>query len=140
MTSLVIDASVWVAAADATDRFSEVSRAFLLAVAERGQPFALHDFAGLEIACALSRRLGDGERARALTDQMLRSPLLTVHALSPHFIQQAVERGTTDLLRAGDALYAALAHEVDGEIVSWDGELISRAGAVDPEEWLRRAA
>lgn len=41
LTVLVIDASVWVSAADATDRFSEASRAFLVDVAERAESVVL---------------------------------------------------------------------------------------------------
>jgi len=48
--------------------------------------------------------------------------------------------GTERFLRAGDAIYAAVAEAVDGEIVSWDKELVNRAGAVTPEAWVERYA
>lgn len=136
MTVLIVDASVWVAAADATDAFSEPSRAFLSSVARRAPPVALPDFAELEVACALARRLGDGERGRALAGQMLRSPIIGVHSLDASLLRRAVEVGTRELLRAGDAVYAAVAELTGGEVVSWDEELIQRAGAVTPREWM----
>jgi predicted nucleic acid-binding protein len=61
MTVLVIDASVWAAAADATDPFSDASRRFLEAVAAAPLPIALPALARIEVACALARRLRDAE-------------------------------------------------------------------------------
>ena len=135
MTVLVVDASVWVSAADATDAFSEPSRTFLSSVARREISIALPDFAELECACALARRLRDGERGRDLAAEMLRSPLITAHSLDPALLRRAIDVGTRKLLRAGDAVYAAVAELTGGEVVTWDGELIQRMGAVTPEEW-----
>lgn len=137
---LVVDASVWVSAADRTDDLSGPSRDFLSAAAAAGIPVALPDFAELEVACALARRLRDPERGRALADGILRSPLVTVHPLDPTRLRRAVEVGTDKLLRAGDAPYAALSDETVGEVVSWDQELIERAGAITPRAWLVRNA
>ena len=138
MTPLVIDASVWVSAADATDALSELSRAFLSQVVARELPIALPELAQLEIACALSRRLRSAEHGRGLTDQMLESPLVTTYSLNRAKLRQAIQVGTRDFLRSGDALYAALAEGMAGELVSWDGELIERAGALTPERWIER--
>lgn len=135
MTVLIIDASVWVSAADATDAFSEPSRTFLSGVTRRAIPVALPDFTELEFACALARRLRDGERAKDLAGQMLRSPLVAVHSLDSALLRRAVEVGTRQLLRAGDAVYAAVAELTGGQVVSWDQELIQRVGAVTPREW-----
>jgi predicted nucleic acid-binding protein len=140
VTVLIVDASVWVSAADATDTFSEPSRTFLASVARRANPIALPDFAELEVACALARRLRDAERGKDLAGQMLRSPLITVHSLDPALLRRAVEVGTRQLLRAGDAVYAAVTELAGGEVVSWDEELIQRAGAVTPREWMEQNA
>ena len=140
MTTLVVDASVWVAAADATDGWSESSRAFLSLAVEQEFPISLPEMAKLEIACALARRLRDAARGRSLADQMLNSPLVTVYSLNRAMLRQAVQVGTRGFLRSGDALYAALADRLGGEIVSWDGELIKRAGAFTPTDWIERNA
>lgn len=138
MTTLVIDASVWVSAADATDALSESSRAFLSLVVERELPISLPELAKLEIACALARRLRDAERGRGLADQMLGSPLVTVYSLNRAMLRQALQVGTRGFLRSGDALYAALAKWLDADVVSWDGELIKRAGASTPTDWIEQ--
>lgn len=139
MTTLIIDASVWVAAVDPTDTMSEPSRDFLSQVAGRELPIALPDFAKLEIACALARRLRSAEHGRSLADQMLGSPLITTYSVNRARLRQATEVGTRTLLRAGDALYTALAKELDGEVVTWDRELIERAGALTPSDWMTRS-
>ena len=138
MTALVIDASVWVSAADPTDGMSEPSRAFLSRVAARELPIVLPELARLEIACALARRLRSAEYGRNLTDQMLESPRMTTYSMNRAVLGRAIELGTRNCLRAGDALYAAVAQAGEGQLVAWDRELIERGGALTPEEWLVR--
>ncbi len=138
MNPLVIDASVWVSAADATDALSEVSRLFLSGVVAREVPIALPEFAQIEIACALARRLRNAEQGRDLTDRMLASPLITTYSLSRAKLREAIHFGTSSFLRSGDALYAALAATLDGGLVTWDEELIQRVGALTPRGWTRR--
>lgn len=138
--SLVVDASIWISAADRTDELSKPSRAFLAVLTERHVPVVLPDFAELEVACALARRLQDPARGRELAAGMTSSPLVSLLALDPGLLRRAVEIGTEKLLRAGDAVYAAVEDETGGDLVSWDRELIDRAGAVTPERWMKRNA
>ena len=138
MNPLVIDASVWVSAADGTDALSEVSRTFLSGVVAKEVPIALPEFAQLEIACALARRLRDAEQGRGLTERMLASPLITRYSLSRAKLREAIHFGTSSFLRSGDALYAALAARLDGGLVTWDKELIQRIGALTPRGWIKR--
>lgn len=140
MAALVIDASVWVAAADATDSCSDPSRHFLAVVTARAVALTVPDFAELEVACALSRRLRDGERGRALASLVVQSPMVTPSPMHSSLLRQAIETGTRRSLRGGDAIYAALSEETGGELISWDEELIQRAGATTPAEWLERNA
>lgn len=137
-TTLVIDAGVWVSAADATDPLSEPSRGFFSDIAARELPIAVPGFARLEIVCALARRLQNAEQGRGLTARMLDSPLVTEYSLNRTMLRRAVRVGTRGVLRSGDALYAALAEGVEGEVVSWDRELVERAGALTPEDWIGR--
>ena len=138
MTPLVIDASVWVSAVDPTDTMSEPSRTFLSHVADRELSIAMPEFSKLEIACALARRMRSAELGRSLADQMLESPRMSTHSVNQALLRRAVQLGTRGFLRAGDSLYAAVAQAVDGQLVSWDRELIERAGAVTPDAWIER--
>jgi predicted nucleic acid-binding protein len=136
VTALVVDASVWVAAADATDPFSEPSRRFLETLAAEALPIALPALARIEVACALARRLRDAPAARRIADRMVRSPLVSEHVLDVVLVDAAVTAGTGAFLRAADAIYLALARSLGAAVVTWDGELIQRAGALTPADWL----
>lgn len=138
MKTLVIDASVWVSAADGSDGLSEVSRSFLSLVVQMEVPIALPEYAELEIACAMARRLRDAGQGRRLTGRMLESPLVTTHASNRAMLRKAVKVGARRFLRSGEALYAALAEELECEVVAWDGELVQRAGAATPAVWIAR--
>ncbi len=140
MKPLVVDASVWVSALDRTEPRSEASRAFLEAVGARQRPIALPGHTEIEVACALSRRLRDTGRARVIARQALDFPLITWHALTRRMVRRAVAIGTRRFLRSGDAVYAAVAEASGGEMVSWDEELVERAGAVTPKAWVGRHA
>ncbi|MYI05869.1 MAG: PIN domain-containing protein [Gemmatimonadetes bacterium] len=138
MNTLVIDASVWVSAADATDSLSEVSRGFLSEVAAREFSIALPESAQLEIACALARRLRNAEQGRGLTERMLGSPLVTTHALSRTMLREAIHVATGSFLRSADAPYAALAGRLDADLVTWNEELIRRTPGLTPRDWMKR--
>ena len=138
MKTLVVDASVWVSAADGSDALSEVSRSFLSLVVEREVPIALPEYAELEIACAMARRLRDAAQGRYLAGRMLESPLVTTHSSNRAGLRNTIAAGTRRFLRSGDALYAALAEKLECEVVAWDGELVERAGALTPGDWIAR--
>lgn len=140
MNLLVVDASVWVGAADASDPSSADSRAFLAAIAARQSPVALPSIARIEVACALARRLRDAHAAQRLADQLLASPLVRERALDADAVRKAITTGTHAYLRAADAIYAALAEQLGATLVAWDEELVQRAGALTPRAWLDRHA
>lgn len=134
---LVIDASVWVSAADASDPLSDASRRFLEVVAEHRLPVLLPGIARLEVACAIARRTRDAVQGRALTNTLFRAPFVTEKPVDRSLLARALETGTVCFLRGSDALYAAVASEHDGDLISWDAELIQRAGARSPSDWLK---
>jgi predicted nucleic acid-binding protein len=63
-------------------------------------------------------------------------PSLRVHTLDETYLSTAREIGVRLLLRGGDALYAAAAKLLDAPLISWDDELVLRAGAFTPDSWL----
>jgi hypothetical protein len=52
-------------------------------------------------------------------------------------ITQTIALGTSSFLRGTDALYTAVSALHAAQLISWDQELILRAAAVTPEDWLR---
>ena len=51
-------------------------------------------------------------------------------------IVAALRLGTDTFLRGADALYAATAQLTGSTLISWNRELIQRAGALSPTDWL----
>ncbi len=133
---LTVDSCVWVAAADVTDAFCVASRQFLAKVAQTPLAIYLPALAWVEIACALARKRHDPAAGRTLSDAILNCPSVVRVPLDGPVLDAAVKAGTTALLRGGDAIFAATAHMRSAQLVSWDQELIHRAGAVSPTDWL----
>jgi predicted nucleic acid-binding protein len=138
MKPVILDASVFIAAAEPTDAFHAESRALLVKLVSAGVPVAVPAFGLTEIACALSRRLRDPVAARQLAIQGLTVVRAVELPLDAAFLAHATLSGTRDFLRGADALYAAAAEIAGGVLVSWDGEHRSRAGALSPAEWLAK--
>ena len=133
---LTIDADVWVAAADKRDGFYAASRNFLIAVARNRLRIYLPAFARIEIACALARRQRDAAAGVMLANTLLTSAYIVHLPLDSQFLTQAMLSGTRDFLRGADALYVAAAELNQTRLVSWDDELVRRAGAFTPNDWL----
>lgn len=133
---LTIDANVWVSAADRTDVLSAPSRQFLAAAVQRQLPIYLPTFAWLEIACALARRRQDAARGQQLAHMVLTSPTIMQAPLDSSLLAQALLSGPSLFLRGADALYVATAAMHATQLISWDDELIRRAGAMTPSNWL----
>lgn len=133
---LTVDANVWVAAADRGDVFSAVSRDFLRRVAQRRLRIYLPAYARVEIACALARRRQSAAAGQVLAQALLDAAWVVHAPLDTQLLAQALASGTRALLRGADALYVATAQLNRTELISWDAELIRRAGALTPQDWL----
>lgn len=132
-----VDANVWVSAFDTKDRFHHESVAFLRVVVGAETIINAPAIISLEVACALARRYGDPAVGRKAAIKMTANTLLRLESLDETLLSEALRLGTKFRLRAADALYAATATlRNDGVLVSWDSELIERAGAVTPTAWL----
>ncbi len=136
---IAVDASVWTAAADPSDAFCAQSRACLAAITRSGGDIVIPAFALVEVACALARRLRDPQLGQQLAAAMLNGPLVAHLPLDGPLLTRARERGARAFLRGADALYVAAAEAFAAPLLSWNRELITRAGAVTPRDWLAEA-
>jgi predicted nucleic acid-binding protein len=134
--SLTIDASVWIAAADATDRFHQPSRELLRKVVADGIAVIQPAFGRTEVSCALARRLRDGAQGQQLTHSLLNRMVTSEIAMDAAFLNSTESIGTSLFLRGADALYAAAAQQSQSPLISWDNEHLQRAGGITPTDWL----
>lgn len=137
---LTVDASVWVSAGNPNDMFAERSREFLAAAAQQGEIFCAPSFVEVEVACALARRWQNAEAGREWAKSIRMKPGITAVPIDAALLTFAVHLGTKLLLRAGDALYVAVSMINSAPLVTWDTELIQRAGALTPSDWLAKYA
>lgn len=137
---IVVDASVWVAAGLPTDPFHQQSRSFLRRVSDQGVKQTAPALLIAEIACAVARRTRDPERGETLAMGILHDRTLSLEEMSTERLVGAVRIGARLRLRGADALYAELAASRGLPLVSWDSELIARAGAITPSDWMAQHA
>ncbi len=132
-----VDANVWVAAFDTKDRFHDESVVFLRYLAGAETITRAPAIVILEVACALARRYADPAVGRKASEMMKANTLLHAEQLDADLLAEALRLGTRFRLRAADALYAATAAlRTSGSLVTWDTDLIERAGALTPTAWL----
>jgi predicted nucleic acid-binding protein len=134
--TLVVDANVWVAAADLSDPFSKVSRSFFASAALKANTIYLPSIAEIEVACALARRKKEPEFGASWARKAMTWVHVVIIAVDSKLIDEAVRFGTRSFIRGADALYAATAVLYSADLISWDNELVQRAGAVTPAGWL----
>lgn len=133
---LTVDASVWVASLDLGDSSYADSRRFLAAVRSRGIPLIGPAIVIVEAGCALARRMNDAEKALAAVDTLRKLPALRLYPHEPALDEEALRIGADRRLRGADSFYAALAARENASLITWDLELVERAGGQTPTQWL----
>jgi predicted nucleic acid-binding protein len=118
------------------DQFSRISRSFLAAAARNADTIYLPSIAEIEVACVLARRRQDPKFGSLWARKVVASAHVAIIAVDSKLIAEAVLLGTRSFLRSADALYAATAALYSAQLVSWDNELVQRAGAMTPADWL----
>lgn len=96
------------------------------------------EFAVLEIACAVAHRHRDAETGRKAAVMRRNSQLQLI--ATRQLLPVAEELGCAVFLRGADALYAATARMTQTPLLTWDRELLERADATTPEQWLEQRA
>lgn len=129
--TFVLDASVWVAALSPAERNHVTARALLAGVPE-DRPFTVPAVFRIEVIAALARR-GEPPELLDLVDALVRGPRFHAAALDARRIERAVDVARSAGLRAYDALYLALALELDAPLLTLDDELERKATRAYPE-------
>lgn len=137
---LTLDANVWVSAFEPRDALHGESATFVNMISR--QKLALHGPAVvvLEVTCALARRLGRAGPADEAAGWLRAHPALKLIAVDDLLLEAALSIGRERGLRGMDALYAATAAMMKAPLISWDAELIQRAGAISPADWMAENA
>jgi predicted nucleic acid-binding protein len=137
---ITLDASVWIAFIERADPFNAASDAFLSWIRDAGLAFHSPEFALIETGCALARRRRDAAFARTAVKTIAKIPNLELIPSSRIAVDLTLDEGCKHFLRGADAIYAATAKMTHTPLITWDQELIERAGGITPADWLARQA
>jgi predicted nucleic acid-binding protein len=106
------------------------SRQLLEVLRVRALPSIVPNLVLAEVAGAISRTSNDPVRAEAFAMTLGRLPNVTVVALDVALGDQARALAAQHGLRGADAVYAAVAQQAGGTLISLDREHLTRLGSI----------
>lgn len=128
----VVDASVCVALFNSDEPGHQASRAWLAESGEGDEPIVSPAILLAEVAAALGRGLGDKELAQRAVSFLRRDLLLELFPVTEALAVKASEIAAERRIRGCDAIYVALAKQLDMELVTLDGQQLERGALVVP--------
>ena len=129
---VVLDASVWVSRQLPGDPNNAAASAWLNQHLQTGGYFIEPVWLLAEIAAAISRQIGpqDAGVALALLYRLRRRRVMRFLPLSSALLRDTVDIAGSHRIRAGDAVYVAVARQLSIPLVSFDNDHLTRAGGV----------
>jgi predicted nucleic acid-binding protein len=122
----VTDASIWVSLFLVDDAFHAECRLWLKGKASQGEPLIAPVIVLAEVAGAVARRTGSSQFGYQAVKRIQQIPTLQLVAISAEMGEFAAEVASTYRLRGADAIYVAVAYQMQMPLVSWDQEQIVR--------------
>lgn len=121
----VVDASVWVSRYLPPDEFPQASSEWLLSVISQDQRIVAPALLLPELTGPISRAASEFEARRALSE-VSRILALQLVPIGGSLAKVAGRLAAQFRLRGADAIYVALAMDLNLPLVTWDGERIER--------------
>jgi predicted nucleic acid-binding protein len=128
--SLVVDASVWVSWLRPVDINHDPSRIWMEQYIAKGGFLVAPAILLVEVAASIARQTGQVIQAREAINQLRAISKVQITAMDSVLVQAAVDVAANLQLRAGDAIYVALAHQLNVPLVSWDKEQLQKASTI----------
>ncbi|GAC1349707.1 MAG: hypothetical protein NVSMB27_25340 [Ktedonobacteraceae bacterium] len=125
---VVVDASVWASRLMPQDVNHNISRAWSERFTVEKGLLVSPTFLLIEIAATISRVANDIALAKQIVKDMNHNDTLNFVSLDSTLVEAAISIAADLQLRAGDAIYVAVAHQLNIPLVSWDKEQLQRAG------------
>jgi predicted nucleic acid-binding protein len=126
----VIDASVYIALVNAHEREHASSWAWFEQTREAGKSIVAPVVLLPEVAAALSRGIGDPTLAHRVVRQLTQSELIQLIPVTTVMAEQAASVAAEHRIRGCDAVYIALADQLDDVLVTLDRQQLERGAAV----------
>jgi predicted nucleic acid-binding protein len=126
----VIDASVYIALINAHEKEHALSWAWFEAAQAAQLPVVAPIILLPEVAAALSRGTGDSQLATQVVQQLEHSGVVQLLPITPALASRAASVAANHRIRGCDAIYVALADQLDDYLVTWDQLQLERAAAI----------
>ena len=126
-TFVVVDASVWVVRLVPQDAFYPAARAWMDRLLANGGPMLSPSLLLSEVAGAIARRTGEPHLARQAIQQLGQLPGLQLIQMDQGLVKRAALLAADLGLRGADALYVAVAADLELPLVTLDADQRKRA-------------
>ena len=126
----VLDASVVVALFSANEPHHAASREWLVQATAVAEPLIAPVVVLAEVAAALSRAKGDPALARQVIQLLGQGGLFELVPISLALAEQAAAVAISAQIRGCDAVYVALAQQLNQTLITLDHEQLARGTAV----------
>ncbi len=126
---VVLDASVWISRELRADANHVTATAWVNQHLQAGGYFVEPSWFLAEVAAAVSRQLSpqDAAKEAALLRRLRRRHVISILPMSAALMRDTIGIATDHGIRAGDAVYVALANRLAIPIVSFDSDQLTRA-------------
>lgn len=125
---VVVDASVWASRLMPQDANYGASSIWIDAYTDAGGHLVAPEFMTVEVSAALIRQTGQPAAVKQTINDLYKYSDLSIIPLDSLLVRQAANIATDLRLRAGDAIYVTLAHQLGIPLISWDKEQLQRGG------------
>ena len=126
----VIDASVYVALINARESDHSSSWAWFEQAKIAREPVVAPVILLAEVSAALSRGIGDPALAHRAVGQLLRSSVIELTPVTAAVAKRAAAIAADHRIRGCDAVYVALAEQLNDHLVTLDQQQLERGAAV----------
>jgi len=126
----VIDASVYIALINAQEPDHASSWAWFEAARTAREPLAAPVILLAEIAAGLSRGVGEPQLALQAVRQLEQAGIVELVPVTLPLARRAASIAASQRIRGCDAIYVALAEQLDDRLVTLDQQQLQRAAAI----------
>jgi predicted nucleic acid-binding protein len=126
----VIDASVYITMLDTRDPEHTNCLAWFTAAATSDEAVVAPSLILSEVAATISRGHSDAELAKAVAATLAGSAVIRLVAVTPQLAKRAAIIAADQRVRGADAVYLALAQQLDDVLVTLDRQQLQRGAAV----------
>ncbi|RME46244.1 MAG: PIN domain-containing protein [Chloroflexi bacterium] len=128
----VIDASVYVALFNTQEAGHAASRAWLQGALSAGESLSAPVILLAEVAAALSRGVGDTALAHEVVRDLADSGLIQLVPITLALAARAAAIAADHRVRGCDAIYLAVAKQLDDQLITLDQQQLQRGAAIVP--------